>query len=61
MKTRFIPILSGALILALAAVNPALAKPGNTGKSGVTFGGGKPGPVGTPGPAKPTRPTQPNK
>lgn len=60
MQTRFVAMLASAIIVAVGVSGPALAKPGNTGKSGVTFGGGIPG-GGTAGPAQPTRPTQPAK
>lgn len=60
MQTRVIAMLASAIILAVGVAGPALAKPGDTGKSGVTFGGGVPG-GGSPGPAQPTRPTQPAK
>ena len=60
MKTKICAAISATVILAVAAVGPALAKPGNTGKSGVTFGGGIPGGTGTPGPALPTPPKKPN-
>lgn len=59
MKKFMIPVIGGA-ILSLAIVGYAAANPGQSGKSGVTFGGGVPG-GGTPGPAQPTRPTQPTK
>lgn len=60
MQTRYLAMLATAIIVAFGVTGPALAKPGNTGKSGVTFGGGIPG-GGTAGPAQPTRPTQPAK
>lgn len=60
MRTRSLTLLATGLVLAFASSGAALANPGTTGKSGVTFGGGVPG-GGTPGPAEPTRPTQPSK
>ena len=59
MRRSFL-MISAALLVPIAASGHAVAKPGQTGKSGVTFGGGVPG-GGTPGPAQPTRPTQPTK
>ena len=59
MRTRSLALASG-LVVAFAGSGIALANPGQSGKSGVTFGGGVPG-GGTPGPAAPTRPTHPSK
>lgn len=60
MQTRFVAMLASAILVAVGVAGPALAKPGNTGKSDVTLSGGVPG-GGTPGPAQPIRPTQPAK
>ena len=57
---RSLILLGAGLLVAIGASGYAVAKPGQTGKSGVTFGGGVPG-GGAPGPAQPTRPTQPTK
>jgi hypothetical protein len=58
MKTICMALL-GTAVLTGSLAAPAFADPGNSGKSGVSFGGGKPG--GSTGPAAPTRPTQPTK
>jgi hypothetical protein len=60
MRTQSLALLAGGLVVAFAGSGIALANPGQTGKSGVTFGGGVPS-GSTPGPAAPTRPTQPSK
>jgi hypothetical protein len=42
MKTIWMALLGTAVLTGTLAA-PALANPGNSGNSGVTFGGGKPG------------------
>lgn len=60
MQKQIWAAIASTSILAVAASGTAQAKPGNTGKSGVIFGGGVPGGK-SPGPALPSAPAPVNK